>query len=120
MRKARWSGSRSRVAQTQREVLRDVMLTAAKYEAWLTLKELERFTRYGEASISAQLRHLRKVQYGGFVIAKRQRTTGSLGRCVDEAGVIWEYRMTAPVVARRRRNKARAARPTRSQLRRAR
>jgi hypothetical protein len=109
MRRKKWSGSRPTVGRTQREVLRDVMLTAAKYEAWLTLKELARFTRYGEASISAQLRHLRKARYGGFMIAKRQRAAAMRG-VIDEPGVIWEYRMAAPVVVRRRKAGARTAR----------
>ena len=58
---------------TQREVLRDVMLAAGKYGAWMTLHELARLTRYGETSISAQLRHLRKAQCGGYVLEKRVR-----------------------------------------------
>ena len=45
------------ILPTQRDVLRDVMLTAGKYGAWMTLRELARLTRYGETSISAQLRH---------------------------------------------------------------
>jgi hypothetical protein len=53
------------VAPTQREVLRDVMLAAGKYAAWMTLRELGRLTRYGETNISAQLRHLRKANSGG-------------------------------------------------------
>ncbi len=50
------------ILPTQRDVLRDVMLTAGKYGAWMTLRELARLTRYGETSISAQLRHLRKTK----------------------------------------------------------
>ena len=61
------------VAPTQRDVLRDVMLAAGKYGAWMTLRELARLTRYGETSISAQLRHLRKAQCGGYVLEKRVR-----------------------------------------------
>jgi hypothetical protein len=38
------------------------MLSAGACETWLTLVELSRVTHYGEASISAQLRHLRKPQ----------------------------------------------------------
>ena len=52
------------MAPAQREVLRDVMLAAGKYAAWMTLRELGRLTRYGETSISAQLRHLRKANCG--------------------------------------------------------
>jgi hypothetical protein len=48
----------------QREVLRDVMLSAAQCGSWLTLRELSRLTNYGETSISAQLQHLRKARYG--------------------------------------------------------
>jgi hypothetical protein len=44
----------------QRDVLRDVMLSAAECVTWLTLEELARMTSYPPASISAQLRHLRK------------------------------------------------------------
>jgi hypothetical protein len=55
--------TRTRVP-TQREILRDVMLSAALCDTWLTLRELALLTRFGEASISAQLRHLRKRRYG--------------------------------------------------------
>jgi len=34
-----------RILPTQRDVLRDVMLTAGKYGAWMTLRELARLTR---------------------------------------------------------------------------
>jgi hypothetical protein len=91
---------------TQLEVIRDVMLSAAEcadqtlsrayaqmWDAsqiaaeagWLTLREIAGLTNYGEASISAQLRHLRKPHFGGYVIVKRRR-----GPAVNGA---WEYRM---------------------------
>ncbi len=54
--------------RSQREVLRDVMMSAAECGSWLTLRELSLMTQFGEASISAQLRHLRKPRYGSFVI----------------------------------------------------
>ena len=72
---------------TQREVIRDVLVVAKRYGAWMTLRELARLTGYGEASISAQLRHLRKEQYGGFAVAKRRRD-GELGLT---GGPVWEY-----------------------------
>src|SRR6267154_2389027 len=50
----------------QRDVLCDVMLSARQCETWLTLDELSKLTHYPPASISAQLRHLRKPEYGGF------------------------------------------------------
>ena len=97
------------VVPTQREVLRDVMLAAGKYAAWMTLRELARLTRYGETSISAQLRHLRKAQCGGYVLAKRVRRPEVVGS--EEHFVVWEYRLTPrrrmpagkPVASRRRR-----------------
>src|SRR5271166_2679505 len=61
---------------SQREVLRDVMMSAAQCGTWLTLRELARMTNYGEPSISAQLRHLRKERYGAFVIDKQVRKGG--------------------------------------------
>jgi hypothetical protein len=64
---------------TQREVLRDVMLAAGKYGAWMTLRELGRLTRYGETSISAQSRHLRKANCGGYVLEKRVRKAEVIG-----------------------------------------
>ena len=83
--------ARRTVLRTQREVLRDVMLSAGECGAWLTLHELAGLTHYGEASISAQLRHLRKPQYGGFVVEKRLR----VGQVVrgTEIGSVWEYRL---------------------------
>lgn len=80
------------VVPTQREILRDVMLAAGKYGAWMTLRELARLTRYGETSISAQLRHLRKAQCGGYVLEKRVRQTEVVRS--EEHFVVWEYRLS--------------------------
>ena len=105
----RTSGKRHRLP-TQREVLRDVMLAAGKYGAWMTLGELARLTRYGETSISAQLRHLRKDSCGGYVLEKRVRRPEVVGS--EEHFVVWEYRLS-PRRAMRLRDaagKARAAR----------
>lgn len=77
---------------TQRDILRDVMLAAGKYGAWMTLRELGRLTRYGETSISAQLRHLRKARCGGYVLEKRVRRPEVLSS--EEHFVVWEYRLT--------------------------
>jgi hypothetical protein len=76
----------------QRDVVCDVMLCAAECGAWLTLRELSRLTRYGEASISAQLRHLRKPQYGAFVVEKQRRKEEEVGRLAEQ-GPLWEYRL---------------------------
>ena len=76
---------------SQREVLRDVLLSATECGSWLTLRELAQLTQFGEASISAQLRHLRKPKYGSYVVEKRVRR----GEVVRDAehGAIWEYRL---------------------------
>ena len=79
-----------KVVPTQREVLRDVMLAAGKYGAWMTLHELGRLTRYGQTSISAQLRHLRKVKCGGYVLEKRVRKPEVVSN--EEHFVVWENR----------------------------
>jgi hypothetical protein len=89
--KTRKGSAKQTVLRTQSEVLCDVMLSAGECGAWLTLHELARLTHYGEASISAQLRHLRKPQYGSFAVEKRLR----LGQVVrgTEIGWVWEYQL---------------------------
>src|SRR5438445_11501859 len=76
-----------------RDVVRDVMLSANECGAWLTLAELGAMTRYPETSISAQLRHLKKPQFGNCELEKmpRMRAGVDLG---DGHGVEWEYRLT--------------------------
>ena len=92
MGRKRSTSKAQRVVPTQREVLRDVMLAAGKYGAWMTLHELARLTRYGETSISAQLRHLRKAKCGGYVLEKRVRKPEVVSS--EEHFVVWEYRLT--------------------------
>ena len=77
-------------------MLCDVMLSAGSCETWLTLVELSRLTRFGEASISAQLRHLRKEEYGGFLVEKRQRTPAGV-LVGTEYGPVWEYRLSRQI-----------------------
>jgi hypothetical protein len=96
MRRMGMQGSRkARVKRTpvpnQREVLRDVLLGATQCDSWLTLHELAQLTQYAEASISAQLRHLRKVKYGRYVVDKRVRR-GTVLHDVEHRA-IWEYRL---------------------------
>ncbi len=55
---------------------------------WHTLTELEIITADPQASISAQLRHLRKERFGGYTIEKRRRG--------DETSGLWEYRLLPP------------------------
>jgi hypothetical protein len=91
---------------TQLEVIRDVLLSATEcadqiarhsylqmWDAaqfaidagWMTLREIADLTNYSEASISAQLRHLRKPRFGGYVVVKRRREFIANGA--------WEYRI---------------------------
>lgn len=53
---------------------------------WRTLREIATKTRDPEASVSAQLRHLRKQRFGGYTIEKRNRGERSVG--------LYEYRCT--------------------------
>ena len=96
MAKVRRKESRPRSLRRQRDVLCDVMLAAGQCETWLTLHELARLTGYGEASVSAQLRHLRKPEYGGFVVDKQRRAVDEITRrdiFSGERGPVWEYRL---------------------------
>ena len=76
----------------QRDVLCDVMLAARQCETWLTLEELSKLTHYPPASISAQLRHLRKQENGGYVVEKRPRALARVLRGED-FGTVWEYQV---------------------------
>ena len=80
----------------QRDVLCDVMLSARECETWLTLAELAKLTHYPPASISAQLRHLRKPQFGAFAVEKRPRKTAGALRNED-FGAVWEYQIRRKV-----------------------
>lgn len=71
----------------QHERIRDLMRDAA----WRTLAEIAATTGDHEASISAQLRHLRKVRFGSWVVEKRRRGAESRG--------LYEYRLLAGAVA---------------------
>ena len=68
------------------------MLSARQCETWLTLDELSKLTHYPPASISAQLRHLRKPEYGGYAVEKRPRAVGKVLRGED-FGTVWEYQL---------------------------
>jgi hypothetical protein len=83
----------ARRLRSQREIIRDVMLAAADCDTWLTLGELRGVTRYGEASISAQLRHLRKMENGGYDVLKRHREGASPAHAGSDGRgeCVWEY-----------------------------
>lgn len=69
----------------QMDVIRMFMLRQIP-GTWLTLAEIEDATDYPQASVSAQLRHLRKERFGAWDVDKRRR--------VADAGT-WEYRVRA-------------------------
>lgn len=52
---------------------------------WRTLSEIAATTGDPEASVSAQLRHLRKPRFGAYVVEKRRRGLETAG--------LWEYRL---------------------------
>ncbi|MBU8921229.1 MAG: hypothetical protein KOO63_05370 [Bacteroidales bacterium] len=69
----------------QHEVIRGYMLYAYRHgSGWRTLAEIEKATGFPQASISAQLRHLRKPRFGSYAVDKRRRRDAGL----------WEYRVS--------------------------
>lgn len=64
----------------QQARIRKFMLNAG----WKTLGEIEEALNYPQASISAQLRHLRKRRFGSFIVDKRRM------------GTAWEYHVSPP------------------------
>ena len=62
------------------------VFTTMQTGTWRTLAEIARTTGDPHASVSAQLRHLRKPRFGGHTIEKRHRG--------DPATGLWEYRLT--------------------------
>lgn len=59
----------------QLQVIYDLM----KDSKWRTLSEIRMMTNYPEASISAQLRHLKKIRFGSHTINKRSRGERLIG-----------------------------------------
>jgi|SRR6476646_1227625 hypothetical protein len=86
--------------ETQLAAIREVMMRALCSGAWLTLGEIAEATEFGEASISAQLRHLRKARHGRYRVEKRRRRAAiAVAEPVPaarNATVIWEYRVLPP------------------------
>ena len=68
----------------QHATIRDFMLNKRE---WLTLSEISLALNYPEASISAQLRHLRKPKFGSYEVRKRRR------KSVSPMCGLWEYRV---------------------------
>jgi hypothetical protein len=98
--------------RTQVEVIRDVMLSASDCNTWLTLHEIAEMTRFGEASISAQLRHLRKPAFGGYRVDKRRRI-GAGEMIVSRAERKWSGGATAASASIATRAGARSRGPAR-------
>jgi hypothetical protein len=96
MRKTRRRELKRVARRRQRDVLCDVMLSARQCETWLTLDELAKLTHYPPASISAQLRHLRKPENGGYVVEKQPRAIGKVLRGED-FGTVWEYQLRCAI-----------------------
>ena len=72
-------------SERDKERLRGQILrvyTAIKDGRWRTLRQLAEITGDPEASVSAQLRHLRKPRFGGHEIVKRNIKNG-----------LYEYRL---------------------------
>ncbi len=90
--------------ESQLAAIRKLMRRALVRGAWLTLSEIAKATEFGEASISAQLRHLRKKEYGGYRVQKRRRRQSHLrgvatrrrSRDEERAPIVWEYRVLRP------------------------
>lgn len=53
---------------------------------WRTLTEISQQTHDPEASISAQLRHLRKPHFGSYIVNRRHRGDRAIG--------LYEYQLT--------------------------
>ena len=64
-------------------LIRDIMIDGV----FRTLNELHRITGAPEASISAQLRNLKKVRWGNYRLNKKRRLEQGL----------WEYQLLAPL-----------------------
>ena len=64
--------------------IRDLMLDGC----WRSIREIARVTGDPEASVSAQLRHLRKERFGGYTVERRARGDRSTG--------LFEYRVCIP------------------------
>jgi len=95
-------------SETQLEIIRELMLTSFDRGEWLTLAEIALQTEFGEASISAQLRHLRKPRHGRYRVDKRRRQLDSSKmsseECTSAASGLWEYQVLPSGLGSRIRN----------------
>jgi len=56
----------------QHKRIREFMLERGERKEWTTLEEIEIALDYPQSSISAQLRHLRKPQFGSYIVNKKR------------------------------------------------
>jgi len=95
-------------SETQLEIIRDLMLNSSNRGEWLTLAEIALQTEFGEASISAQLRHLRKPRHGAYRVEKRRRRLDASKTPTEEfafaANGLWEYQVFSPGLGMRGSN----------------
>ena len=70
----------------QMDLVRDLMIDGK----WRTLSEIAAEIRQPEASVSAQLRHLRKERFGSYRVDKQRRGDPRQG--------LFEYCLTKPVM----------------------
>lgn len=93
-------------SETQLEIIRELMLASSRRDEWLTLGEIALQTEFGEASISAQLRHLRKPRHGRYRVEKRRREVSAskmlAEACPSAAGGLWEYQVLCAEPGRER------------------
>lgn len=66
----------------QHERIKTLMLDGT----WRTISGISKVTGDPEASVSAQLRHLRKIRFGSYQVERRPRG--------DRVGGLFEYRVT--------------------------
>jgi hypothetical protein len=74
----------------QQESIRNLMLDGQ----WRTVERIAATTGYPQNSVQAQLRHLRKPRFGGWIVEKRREPS-----VADRPSPLWEYKV-------RRRNAA--------------
>ena len=68
--------------------VKEVLVKAAAIKYWMTLREISVLTKFGEASVSARIRDLRKNQFGGYAVQRRRRGDPTKG--------LWEYLLANP------------------------
>mgnify|MGYP003656898032 CR=1 FL=1 len=84
---AKFDGSNYDAKNDKRRLTGQILriFEAIKDSGWYTLDEIHIITRDPHASISAQLRNLRKDRFGAHTVDKRSRNDRSIG--------LWEYKL---------------------------